>query len=53
LGASHQHGASEMAQRFGPINTGDGGRRLNVLFTRSKKRMHVFASMTEAPSQTF
>ncbi|MCJ8271111.1 MAG: AAA domain-containing protein, partial [Psychrosphaera sp.] len=41
-------GASEMPQRFGPINTGAGGRRLNVLFTRSKKRMHVFASMTEA-----
>lgn len=32
-------------QRFGPINTDTGWRRLNVLFTRSKKRMHVFSSM--------
>jgi very-short-patch-repair endonuclease len=34
------------AQRFGPINTAHGWRRLNVLFTRSKKRMHVFSSMS-------
>ncbi len=33
------------AQRFGPINSDVGWRRLNVLFTRSKKRMHVFSSM--------
>jgi very-short-patch-repair endonuclease len=33
-------------QRFGPINSGVGWRRLNVLFTRSKKRMHIFSSMT-------
>lgn len=33
-------------QRFGPINTDVGWRRLNVLFTRSKKRMHIFSSMT-------
>lgn len=33
-------------QRFGPINSDVGWRRLNVLFTRSKKRMHVFSSMT-------
>jgi very-short-patch-repair endonuclease len=32
-------------QRFGPINTDVGERRLNVLFTRAKKRMHVFSSM--------
>jgi very-short-patch-repair endonuclease len=32
-------------QRFGPINTNVGWRRLNVLFTRSKKRMHIFSSM--------
>jgi very-short-patch-repair endonuclease len=32
-------------QRFGPINADVGWRRLNVLFTRSKKRMHVFSSM--------
>ena len=40
-------GAAHMPQRFGPINSAAGGRRLNVLFTRSKKRMHVFSSMTE------
>ena len=33
-------------QRFGPINTDVGWRRLNVLFTRSKKRMHIFSSMS-------
>lgn len=33
-------------QRFGPINGANGWRRLNVLFTRSKKRMQVFASFT-------
>lgn len=32
-------------QRFGPINADVGWRRLNVLFTRSKKRMHIFSSM--------
>ena len=32
-------------QRFGPINSNMGWRRLNVLFTRSKKRMHIFCSM--------
>ncbi|MGY1488254.1 DUF4011 domain-containing anti-phage protein Hhe [Methylobacillus pratensis] len=35
-------------QRFGPINADVGWRRLNVLFTRSKKRMHIFTSMTSA-----
>jgi very-short-patch-repair endonuclease len=32
-------------QRFGPINSDVGWRRLNVLFTRSKRRMHIFSSM--------
>jgi len=32
-------------QRFGPINSDVGWRRLSVLFTRSKKRMHIFSSM--------
>jgi superfamily I DNA and/or RNA helicase len=45
-------GAPTMPQRFGPINSAAGGRRLNVLFTRSKKRMHVFSSMTEGHIQT-
>ncbi|WP_371373112.1 DUF4011 domain-containing anti-phage protein Hhe [Thalassotalea aquiviva] len=39
-------GETTMAQRFGPINSSTGWRRLNVLFTRSKKRMHAFSSMT-------
>ncbi|TNC81305.1 MAG: AAA family ATPase [Oleiphilus sp.] len=45
-------GATSMPQRFGPINSPVGGRRLNVLFTRSKKRMHVFSSMTEGHIRT-
>lgn len=32
-------------QRFGPINSTGGWRRLNVLFTRSRKRIHLFTSM--------
>lgn len=32
-------------QRFGPINSSSGWRRLNVLFTRAKKQMHIFSSM--------
>jgi very-short-patch-repair endonuclease len=32
-------------QRFGPINNEMGWRRLNVLFTRSRERMEIFASM--------
>lgn len=38
-------GSSVMPQRFGPINQDVGWRRLNVLFTRSKKRMIIFSSM--------
>ncbi len=33
-------------QRFGPINSQHGWRRLNVLFTRAKKRMRIFSSMS-------
>ena len=32
-------------QRFGPINSASGHRRLNVLFTRAKKRLELFTSM--------
>jgi very-short-patch-repair endonuclease len=32
---------------FGPINLGTGWRRLNVLFTRARKRVEVFSSMTD------
>jgi len=34
-----------LAQRFGPINQENGWRRLNVLITRAKQKMHVFTSM--------
>jgi superfamily I DNA and/or RNA helicase len=37
-----------VAQRFGPINSASGHRRLNVLFTRAKERIEVFSSMTAA-----
>jgi len=33
------------AQRFGPLNTDGGERRFNVLITRAKWRMEVFASI--------
>jgi very-short-patch-repair endonuclease len=32
---------------FGPINLSTGWRRLNVLFTRARKRVEVFSSMTD------
>ena len=32
-------------QRFGPINSQGGTRRLNVLFSRAKRRMEIFSSM--------
>ncbi|KKI99461.1 DUF4011 domain-containing protein [Prochlorothrix hollandica] len=32
-------------QRFGPINSKNGHRRLNVLFTRAKERIVIFSSM--------
>lgn len=35
----------KVMQRFGPINSETGWRRLNVLFTRARKRMHVYSSM--------
>lgn len=34
-----------VVQKFGPINKAGGYRRLNVLFTRSKKNMVVFTSL--------
>jgi len=36
----------KVPQRFGPINSTVGHRRLNVLFTRSRKRMNIFSSMS-------
>jgi very-short-patch-repair endonuclease len=39
-------------QRFGPINSVNGHRRLNVLFTRAKKRSVVFSSLDPERIQT-
>jgi superfamily I DNA and/or RNA helicase/very-short-patch-repair endonuclease len=38
--------------RFGPINGANGHRRLNVLFTRAKKRVEVFSSLDPDKIQT-
>ncbi len=38
--------SGKIMQRFGPINSQGGWRRLNVIVTRAKKRMEVFSSMT-------
>lgn len=35
----------QMYQRFGPINKPGGWRRLNVLFTRARKRIHLVTSL--------
>ena len=40
-----QEPGGKVYQRFGPINFDVGWRRLNVLLTRSKKRMHILSSM--------
>jgi len=37
--------SGNMYQRFGPINSKNGWRRLNVLFTRAKYRVEVISSM--------
>jgi hypothetical protein len=37
-------------QRFGPINSRNGWRRLNVLFTRAKARIEVLSSRVRATS---
>lgn len=39
-------GTDKVRQNFGPISRADGWRRLNVLFTRSKRRIELFTSMT-------
>lgn len=39
-------------QRFGPINGPNGHRRLNVLFTRAKRRIVVFSSLDPDRIQT-
>ncbi|RYG58163.1 MAG: hypothetical protein EON56_00500 [Alphaproteobacteria bacterium] len=39
-------------QNFGPINRPDGWRRLNVLFTRARRRLDLFTSMLPSDVQT-
>lgn len=38
-------GTDRVRQNFGPISRPDGWRRLNVLFTRAKRRIELFTSM--------
>jgi very-short-patch-repair endonuclease len=38
-------GKTTVAQRFGPINSANGHRRLNVLFTRAKMSTMIFTSL--------
>jgi len=42
-GPDHQSG--KVHQRFGPINSPVGWRRLNVLFTRAKRKIRLFTSL--------
>jgi len=44
-------GSTSVRQNFGPINRPDGWRRLNVLFTRARKRLDLFTSMLPADVQ--
>jgi very-short-patch-repair endonuclease len=39
-----KHGEAALAQHFGPINRRQGHRRLNVLFTRARRRIGLFTS---------
>jgi superfamily I DNA and/or RNA helicase len=41
-------GATAPRQRFGPINGKQGHRRLNVLFSRARIRVALFASLGSA-----
>ena len=44
-------GGNAPRKNFGPINRADGWRRLNVLFTRSRRRLEVFSSMLPSDIQ--
>jgi superfamily I DNA and/or RNA helicase len=39
-------GTDKVSQNFGPISRSHGWRRLNVLFTRAKRRIELFTSMS-------
>jgi very-short-patch-repair endonuclease len=43
-----KNAAGEMHQRFGPVNKAGGWRRLNVLFTRARKRIHLVTSIVHS-----
>jgi len=45
---AREPGATTLKQRFGPINGKQGHRRLNVLFTRARVRVGLFASFGSA-----
>ena len=45
-------GSNSVRQNFGPINRPDGWRRLNVLFTRARKRLDLFTSMLPTDVQS-
>jgi very-short-patch-repair endonuclease len=38
-------GSKKVPQRFGPLNSQHGARRLNVLFTRARERLVVYSSL--------
>jgi very-short-patch-repair endonuclease len=38
-------GSKKVLQRFGPLNSQHGARRLNVLFTRARERLVVYSSL--------
>lgn len=42
---------SPVRQNFGPINRPDGWRRLNVLFTRARRRLDLFTAMLPSDIQ--
>jgi very-short-patch-repair endonuclease len=46
-----KNAAGAMHQRFGPVNKAGGWRRLNVLFTRARKRIHLVTSMVHSDVQ--
>ncbi len=45
-------GTDKVRQNFGPISRPDGWRRLNVLFTRSKRRIELFNRLLSVQSDT-
>ncbi len=46
LSVTYAHGPDgKLRQNFGPLNGDNGWRRLNVITTRARQRMRVFASM--------